>query len=699
MSVEDDGKNTLLEIALQTRKSIVSSLIEIQGHQTPQPSAQRFLKNLECLRLAADNALYRQVLNAYEPQNRNYVALSYTWDAWGTDASPDDPSKKPFLVESSSRLEPSVVRATVLERIAKYMRAIGVDLLWIDRHCIPQDDEKDCQAADCDHESCESNRDGMQAMDMVYGLSKYPVALLGRPMESPQELVLLAKLLQGRLVSGPHRAPRVSKKTTMVEADLVLKLLDSITSDHWWRRGWPFQENYLGGGRMVLLIRHTNRLESLKQRLRDIQGEPLFGDVQGELCLLSAEFHEASTRFCLALRERLRPSQRRSFLGNQKLIDRVLDRAGRYTILLRPSEPMTPRIVRAIENRDMTKRWDRLAIASNCCRYSTRLNPLSLREGGHSLSLAMVAVCLLNGEILHNGLASDAEKVRTMTATQYIMARSFNEIRGPSTGRIPTFNKSCRFFDVSLTRAGVQTRGHLWKLGKVIDTSRYPPPRPRTAGPKGMLTPDQREYLTLFVRDLKKARHWLLAVEISQYLQHDIASAAESRESTQGGESFVSDYMRLMAIEIAQAISKGQTLRLGCLWNTTTQSGGEYVAVFTWGQDRDSDHGSTDDDASSSSGSDMSLGSNETTVDNHFAFTASRPGARGSEEFKVRDLGRHVSFEVRMETPSPLGETDGGTTLPSLRIQRWLSGLCFFEGQRQVPVVFPWPADLLSISP
>jgi hypothetical protein len=55
----------------------------------------------------------------------------------------------------------------------------------------------------------------------------------------------------------------------------------------------------------------------------------------------------------------------------------------------------------------MSEYWDIPAIAANCCGYVIRLNTKRLEQNGASLSLSILAQCLLNGEVLDNGRSTN----------------------------------------------------------------------------------------------------------------------------------------------------------------------------------------------------------------------------------------------------------------------------------------------------
>ncbi|CAM1507982.1 Fc.00g048300.m01.CDS01 [Cosmosporella sp. VM-42] len=142
---------------------------------------------------------------------------------------------------------------------------------------------------------------------------------------------------------------------------------------------------------MRLLIPHKSFLEEQKRSY----GIGTYDKIYGELCINSVAFSYEATRLCLAFQPR-----------TKKEIDairHILTTAGRYTVLLEEHESMTPTIISAIENREVKKPWDRLTIAANCCQYSIRLDVQKLHQQHHSLSLSILTMCLLNGEILYNG--------------------------------------------------------------------------------------------------------------------------------------------------------------------------------------------------------------------------------------------------------------------------------------------------------
>lgn len=344
------------------------------------------------------------------------------------------------------------------------MNYFNLSYLWIDRHCIIQEDSEEKEIA-------------VQAMDLVYHYSKHPVGLLYQPIISIADLKLLEGLINSRYVVKCGSKFKLTAALPHESACKTLELLEAIVSDMWWTRAWTYQENYRANTYMKLLIPHC--ISS-----KDYHGGyvRLFEDVPGEIVLNSTEFHKAATAFCLAF------DPPNNLVNARKL---VLERAGKSTLLLQDSYPfgdnlarrsMSPSIIADIEKRQLSKPMDRLPIIANCCQYSVRLNDLELMKRGHSISLAILALFLLNGEIMDNGRDYMAHASNMSNITNFLNEHAYGQYSPPQPALGLTYNKCCRFIDTELTRQGVKTQGHLWKLGRVIYTSELPESRPCAQG-------------------------------------------------------------------------------------------------------------------------------------------------------------------------------------------------------------------------
>ncbi|KAI1357829.1 hypothetical protein F5Y08DRAFT_138338 [Xylaria arbuscula] len=649
----DDYDKSLQEITARYEKPLISLLLDIQESQVQQQNFFRFIRRLECFSLdrkqpqpmyrnkpqhkkrGKQTLVFRRRINALE--DREFVAVSYPWEP--SDDRENCKLKYKVQDRSGKHFYPSTLRDCVWDRTFNYMRARNVKLLWVDRQSIPQ---RECKAA-CSHKGCKQKRAAVQTMDLVYQRSHHPIALLENHMCSLDDLNILVAILQGKLAkgNGKTRQFQLSEETSLDKAQRALGLLIAITGDRWWTRAWIFQENYVARKNMTLLIRHPPDLEIRKRESN------IFGDVPGELCINSTEFCHQATRLCLALR-----------MHGVKGIDQVVDTAGEYRLLLQSSDSMTAKIINDVERRDAEHALDRLPIIANCCQYSVRLHTQS--QQAPSLSLATLAMCLLNGEILHNGpRESTSGLLSEMTILECLETFLFQGFCVPRGKPDLTFNKGCRFINVRLTGAGVLTNGHLWRLGPMLDTATFPVSKvPQTKSKVGSLTPYQQDRLTQLATILRSLSHRDLATQIETSLDR-------IDKDQYGTQTFSRDYLRSMAIEMVRAIDQKRKLRLASLCKS--QSITCCTAIFIWDDDDHTNMPNLDD----------------------FAFTASAPRKKN-----VRDIDRHVSLQVRCRHLS----MKAGNDIPMLYLRRWLHGLCFFSGCPRMDVLFPWPSALKTIN-
>ncbi|KAI0107137.1 heterokaryon incompatibility protein-domain-containing protein [Nemania sp. FL0031] len=631
-AMADDLGDSLSTIRRHYQQPLVTLLLDIQKTEIQHLKSTEFIRALECLYPTQNNTFMRHRINAFE--ERDYVAISCTW-------SHPLPLKQPYgkyYVQSRNRgFSQSTVRDSVFERVRKYMVHFDLRYLWIDKECVVQEDGEEKETA-------------IQAMDLVYYRSKHPIGLLYQPILSIADLQLLAGLMTEKFVTKSGSQFKLSPGLPFESVRKILELLDAIVSDIWWTRAWTYQENYRGSTRMRLLIPHC--ISSKDYPNYYIK---LFGDVPGEIVLNSTEFHEAATAFCLAF------DPPASLRKSRQL---VLERASKYTLLLEKpgvygqdlaTRSMTPLIIEDIEKRQLEVPLDRLAIIANCCQYSARLDCRELMKRGHSVSLAILALFLLNGEILYNGLDSRDRVSDGHNITHFLSTQAFNQYSPPQQARGLTYNKSCRFIDAVLKRRGIRTQGHLWKLGRRIDTSEFSNRLPYVED-DGSLTRDERRNLMLLANELGKRGFRDLRVEIIAYL--------ERTDTSQSGNSFAKEYQKYMAKELAAAVSQCRLLRLGALWSFSDEHS-PYRGIFICNQPE------TDD------GPD-------------YVFTASREEEEADDGGDLlNDIDRHVSLEVDCTI------TNG--PIPNLHTRRWIHGLCFFYGCPRMDVNFPWPRAITQV--
>ncbi len=650
--MDDDTSEPLGEIRDRYPGGLVPQLLKIQKHRIIEAKWLEWARDPQCLcrvwenpsrkrRRGDDGTRTTNVSNTFRREyrsGRNYVAVSYTSQPSENESSAVrgysivNPAHDSFAARSR-------VRDCVLDRVTKYAEHHGVDLIWIDDECINRDDADEHEMA-------------IQSMDLVYSFSKYPVGLLTKPIESHKFLSLLQRLLSSGFVEtfGHWDATGLKLGISAALALEVVEMLDYITTDKWWTRAWIFQEDYRSPmEKMCLLIPHSLCLS-------ETQAGEEWCSIPNEVQVNSTIFHEKSTLFCLAFLLAFSRRAGEEWQDHCAKCERILKRAGRYNVLYRygglaghgpARKAMSPSIFADIGSREVSKASDILAIAANCCDYSVRLSTKSLRDTSCSLSISVLALYLLNGEIIMNN--QHDESLLSRNIFNYLPLLALDNFDPPVESKELTFMKNCRLVNVRLSQSGIVTSGRLWFLGKGINTGKFAsiPPSERDS-PNG-LKRYQRWRLRQLSSELQKQGHGKLAVELNKYLGGDA-----------GGESNPSKvYMDLMAEKVVEAIRNRQTIYLGRLEGTS-----QYRGVFV---------------------TDPAL---ETPSHVFTAWSWAGSGGKTSDDIRAeRLLDKIVSLEADVT-----GYTSQGR--PRLDTNRWINGLCFFGGYRARDVVFNYPASL-----
>ncbi|KAK6956293.1 hypothetical protein Daesc_001568 [Daldinia eschscholtzii] len=460
----------------------------------------------------------------------------------------------------------------------------------------------------------------------------------GRPMNSEDELDILCGIIKRTFVTKDGDSDGLALKRTVdrQQAECILDLLYEITSDLWWQRAWTFQENYKGGMKMTLLINHPLSLEPKKRNCK------VFGEVYGELSIGSVDFSSEATRFCAAFRNTQNPT-----LGESLKLVSILNRTEKYTETLQESEPMYPAIIANVEARGATNPWDRIPIVANCSDYPVRLDVQKLEKENHSLSLSMLATCLLNGEIFYNKPSGDPGS--DLSVSQFLKEYHFNKFCSPPGERSLTYNKNCRFIAVEFKEAGIQTIGHVWELGPIIQIAGLES-KTRFFDVKTWECEKAYivEHLTYLFRKLYSLSYTELAGSIKAYSKIIAKQEVICK--------FRVRYLSKMAIAVAKAIEEGKALRLGRLWKRKGDPN-PFKAIFVW-------EDTSNEDAA-------------------FVFTSIHPRENDN------DTDHHVTLQVDLQNI----EDD----VPHLYVNRWLLGMCFWEGAHLEEVVFPWPPALKHV--
>ncbi|KAF4813634.1 hypothetical protein CGCSCA5_v008239 [Colletotrichum siamense] len=597
----------------------------IQNSKTQRDKAMDFVRNMECLRLingeSPDEFMFERVhINVFDEP---CAPISYTWEP----STCEDEEDGGYIIQGrNDRGEPSEVRNCVLRRAAAFLRYIDVDNLWIDKECIVQHDSEEKETA-------------IHAMDLVYQCADHPFGLLTTTVKDELGLRYLALLLRGKMVNTDTRGYKLARGTTIACAWNVIQLLDTITRDKWWTRAWTFQENYRGGWKMRLLMPHSPSLERVKAKVNKVS-ENLFDDLNGELVIGSIQFSEEATKLCLAFLAHRSPSH-----SQREVAKRILSAAGRYSIILGKRHSMSPTVIADVDQRDTTEPANRLAIVANCCGYDVRLESNVVDVQTHDAGLAMLVMFVLNGEILQNssdGRSLDVNSCSGLTAVEFLQKHAFQSFNPPAENYQMTFNKGCRFVDVSLEPDGVHTSGRLWKLRQVeIKFPRFK---------------SKRWNDTVALRRLRDR------IRKGPRCQDKLADRLDRhlKQTRKPPTNAAADHMACMTTALASAIRKGKSLRLGYRPNTSKPfSPPMGIFICPDGPDQD--------------------GRPE------YVFTSFKEKADSGPSAYTNDVDKYVSLQVGVES---------NETGPSrLFAKAWINGL-YFATEMAEEVVFPLPGVL-----
>jgi hypothetical protein len=626
-------------------KSLVDKLIDIQkNHAETNEKSIQWVDDLKCLSVpdGRSNILEEKRVEEKDMKMmRDYIAVSYSCKPMTEyESAAKDPPEYKIVAKNGSRRNNSV-RNLVISRVLQYAEYAESSLFWIDQECVNQKSKREKQMA-------------MDSMDRVYNGSLFPVGLLSTIICDESHIDSLASLLGGELVEYSRRDDcSVLVQDNKEEASGILDLLELLQKDRWWQRAWIFQEEYLGGQRMELLIRHTQRLEAVKREMfarivskrRDHRRHKF---IDGEICILASQFRQQATRFILALRD-----DRRASHAMRERCGPLLACFGKYNVLYRETEAegsaMSWMIFADLAARIVGRPYDILPIAANSCDYAVRLDSQALaakKRPTHSVGLCALAMYLLNGEIIHN-YKVNSESLTTVSASKYLENICFRKFDPPVGSRQLTWLKSCRLSNVELRQDGIHTEGHLWRVYDHFDISDWrgaksTPMKPFKAG----LEPHERDRLSQFAERLGRAersgknmvRDSQLPTLIKGYLRKDFTSKEPNTTKA---------YMDTMAGEIVRAIDDEaeQTLSLAVL-----EGSDKAFAVF--------------------------VGDRPT---NSHIFTS---WSSGFDDDK-RERTRHVSLEVQLvRDRAP----------PLMRCTGWINGLTFWRGHKQQKAIFCWPS-------
>ncbi|KAI8633659.1 hypothetical protein F5Y19DRAFT_247646 [Xylariaceae sp. FL1651] len=653
--MENDTDCLLSELRAKSPESLSSRILEVQRRSrlVQHKTAMRLCVQVD---LSADN----DPISGADPielrhhKSDEYIAISCPWYIPGHDTVS---GRYRFAPEQPSGviMPPDIV----LDRILNF-KTCNPDYLntpfWIDKICINQ-------------EASHEKEEAVHSMDLVYQYSGRKVVTDGKERIVGCSLGLLfveiktidqLRMLRSLLDSGFAQNNDYEAKllVSVEEAISVLDLIELVLSDNWWHRAWIFQEEFLASKNMVLLLPCTLDRTGLFET--NEEGIDLFGKTTGEIEVRPLNFRTEVTVFCLAL-------SRHVDKAGQDRCERILKHARRYTFLYRSKytpgpgtvvKAMSPAIFEDLSVRGITKPYDILAIAANCCRYLTRLNPQDLNLVKASLSIAILTLFVLNGEILRYDIPQDAILSQTVFGC---LSTAKLVIQPPMPAGELIFIKMCRLPAVSMQSEGLMIRGVLSRLDKKIkvkvpisDRELYWKTNDITV--TNSLNKAERRLLMALIACLKTMKEGgsALHTKLKQFLDEQAAEEAAGRSAQYWSLSHLSV---MMAKAICRAIAEGRVLWLSRLH--VPRKWTPWLGIFI------------PDDPFDVSG----------VIS--FAFTA-RETAN-----EVRDRGATLLRKNAWVTSLEVRFDPGREQIVP---RRWMNGLHFFNNKEHLRnLVMPWP--------
>ncbi|KAI4607756.1 hypothetical protein J4E80_009497 [Alternaria sp. BMP 0032] len=410
-----------------------------------------------------------------------YIAVSWRW------AHFDEPEPPVFdyrIRRPHAKRHKSDFPDRYMDRVIQFAQSVNVSKVWIDKECIYQ--------RSGDERKWPKDKElGVQIMDLVYGDSEVSVGLLTVKLTRQHEVDLLSELLQGRIFVDP-RDRENPKLRPEVNVLAVQRLIQRILSDPRWDRGWIFQEDHLASNRMTLLIPCGASIR--KDRGYD------FGDILGDLKIKLKDLRQNATMFCLARPEERRPNTdilkklkqynicNKSYkpLQEDHLLrsgsngvrgntgdDKNHRRGSNYEISA--YRTTTNCVLDDICSRSLENEEDRIAILANALRFTKRIDigkgsPIH-KPDKYSLSVALLALILVNGEILKSTTWEPSDRARLPCESnlmqhtlQSYLAACQHEFSVPNLRFQQTFVDHCRLKSPTITSRGLQTEGWLFEL-------------------------------------------------------------------------------------------------------------------------------------------------------------------------------------------------------------------------------------------
>ena len=400
-----------------------------------------------------------------------YVAISYCWSRgaeWFDRYQ--RPDVKVLQVDGQTRT--SSAPSDVLYRTFAYAKDRNVNAIWIDQECIDQADPIDKENA-------------IQAMDLVYQQSAYPIAVLESCFETQDQLDVFASVIDPGFFDF---------EPAQIEA--LEEILGTLVDDQWFTRAWTLQETTSAGVSMILLIGCPG-----------LRKPEVFGKIDGELEVSIQDFQEGMVNVRNLIEEGLAAdvwSDTSSAIAASNYADELWNRiptniplkGGPRDKVAYRQQCSAAEAVTFLAERQNSVFPDRLAILANLCNYERRIDTKVLEQPNSSFSTCALTLAILNGDMslltgYSEGTGAQSEIDRRL-GLPTVGDRRINGIRPqsddnqvaqsrygfswgpPPYGRLSdiTYREEAgamfRLQPSSLSKAGLRVTGMLWRVERTV---------------------------------------------------------------------------------------------------------------------------------------------------------------------------------------------------------------------------------------
>lgn len=383
------------------------------------------------------------------------MAVSYCWSSTPFPRSEDgEVGSEEYSIDTKHGVRSNKASSSILDRAIFFASERGSKFIWIDQECIEQDNPID-------------QRDGIQAMDLIYQRAWDSVGLLNIYVEKQEHLDALNLMFEGEGIESN-------------ELENLAEILELICSDAWFTRAWILQESTSAGSEMTLLIRCAPQL----QRTDYFAGgsDHYFEVALFQLHILLSSWLPTTVE---AMAEDIGGE-----LHNRIL--RVMDRwfgmtppasFSEYNPDMRLACNATEAIY-LLSKRQNTIVADRLAILANLCNYEVRIDSNELDRLGYNFSICAFVLSILNGDIsLLNGYAEmmqgkrgkvDSLESDNVCAPTRRLGYTWCPSASTSLDGIVYLDREkdhLRTRVVSLAESGLLVQGWLWAVDHEIDVT------------------------------------------------------------------------------------------------------------------------------------------------------------------------------------------------------------------------------------